>query len=665
MSGLRTFASLEIKAVDDDKRIIEGWASTAEPDRVGDILDPKGAEFQLPVPLLWQHRQDQPIGEVIEAKVSTEGIRIKAQIAKAGVAEHIDLAWSMIRERLVKGLSVGWRPTEPPKVSDGYFLFAKWLWLELSAVTVPANQGATILAVKSLDAPAAALGQAAASSTAGAPASREPTRSRKVSIRPVATKTITEQISEFQATRETKRVRLNELAEKSAKEGVTLDTAEEEEYDRLDSEIESINKHVHRLEKLEAHNKAVAVEAKGATSDQAVASRSGHQISVNPVKLDPGIGFARAVKAMVVSHLDRRDMLSVAKEMYPSDTRLHAHVTYRQNLPNIVAQIKAAVPAGTTTQTTWASALVDPTNLADEFIEFLRPATIIGKFGTGNIPALRALPFNVRMIEQTQGGTGYWVGQGAPKPLTAFGFSPVTNVTTKVAAISVITEELARFSSPSAEQLVRDSLIASLVERIDRDLLDPAEAGTTNVQPASLTNGLVALTSAGTSADNARTDLANIMADFVAANIDPSSAVIVMPTTLALALSFLVNSLGQPEFPGLGMMGGNINGIPVITSQYVANASGAGNMVVVVAAREVFLSDDGQVTVDMSREASLQMLDNPTNNAATGNPTTMVSMWQTNSIALRAERFINWSKRRATAVVYMDDVNWGSIGSPA
>jgi hypothetical protein len=138
-----------------------------------------------------------------------------------------------------------------------------------------------------------------------------------------------------------------------------------------------------------------------------------------------------------------------------------------------------------------------------------------------------------------------------------------------------------------------------------------------------------------------------------------------MPATLALALSVQVNSLGQPEFPGLSMSGGRLNGIPVIVSQYAANASGGGNLVIAVNASDIFLSDDGQVTIDASREASLQMLDNPTNNSATATPTTMVSMWQTNSVALRAERFINWSKRRDDAVVYMDDVNWGSIGSPA
>jgi hypothetical protein len=87
--------------------------------------------------------------------------------------------------------------------------------------------------------------------------------------------------------------------------------------------------------------------------------------------------------------------------------------------------------------------------------------------------------------------------------------------------------------------------------------------------------------------------------------------------------------------------------------------------VVAINQDEVFLADDGAVSIDVSREASLQMLDNPTNASSTATPTTAVSMFQTNSIAIRAERFINWAKRRSEAVAYMDDVNWGSVGSPS
>jgi HK97 family phage major capsid protein/HK97 family phage prohead protease len=639
----RAYSLLELKSVDDDLRTIEGIATNVQPDRLGDIVEPKGASFKLPLPLLWQHRRDEPIGHVIAARVTDDGIHIKAQIAK-GVLPRIDEAWALIKAGLVKGLSIGFKPHDAEQISGSFGMrFKTWEWLELSAVTVPAHAEASITLVKSIDAKdLAETGETSRLHTPGDTGTRAVHYGTKA---PVMTKTYAEQIRDLEGTIAAKASEREQIHTKAVDEGRSKDGDERDKFDALGKEIESLTQELADARELEKLNIQKAAPAAGSTPAAASATRQGiGHISIKET-LPPGIGFARAVKARVVSRLDSRNIHEVAKEMYPSDDRLHAH-------------LKAAVPAGTTTQTVWAAPLVDPTNLAGEFIEYLRPATIIGKLN------LRRVPFNVRMIEQTGGGTGYWVGQGAPKPLTSFAFEAITLAFTKVAAISVITQELARFSTPSAEMLVRDGLRDALVERIDRDFIDPAEAGTANVQPASITNGLTALTSAGTSADNARTDLANIVSTFVEANLNAQGLAIIMPTTLGLALSFQVNSLGQPEFPGLSMEGGTLNGIPVILSQYAANASGGGNLVIALNQREIFLADDGAVTVDASQEASLQMLDNPTNNSATATPTTMVSMWQTNSIALRAERFINWAKRRDDAVVYMDDVNWGSIGSP-
>ncbi len=640
----RAYSLLEIKSVDDDARIIEGIATNIQPDRLGDVVEPRGAQFKLPLPLLWQHRRDEPIGHVTAARVTDEGIHIKAQIAK-GVLPRIDEAWALIKAGLVRGLSIGFRPEEAEQIQGTFGMrFRSWEWLELSAVTIPAHAEASITLIKQLDAQSSAeTGEAVRHHTPGDTGTRAVPYGQPKA--PVMTKTYQEQIRDLEATIAGKTTEREEIHAKSMGEGRSKDGDERDTFDKLGTEIESLQRELKDAKEMETLNMQKAAPVVANTPQQSGLSRQGiGHVSVKE-NMPKGIGFARAVKAKVVARMDSRNVHEVAKEMYPSDDRLHAH-------------LKAAVPAGTTTQAVWALPLVDPTNLASEFIEYLRPATIIGKLN------LRNVPFNIRVIEQTNGGNGFWVGEGRPKPLTAFGFAPILLAYTKVAAISVITEELARFSTPSAEMLVRDGLRDALVERIDRDFIDPAEAGTTGVQPASITNGLTALTSAGTSADNARTDLANLMSSFVEANIDPTGVAIIMPTTAALALSFMVNSLGQPEFPGFGMMGGNINGIPVITSQYAANASGGGNLIIALNQREIFLADDGSVTVDASREASLQMLDNPTNNSAEATATQMVSMWQTNSIALRAERFINWKNRRADAVVYMDDVNWGSIGSP-
>ena len=109
------------------------------------------------------------------------------------------------------------------------------------------------------------------------------------------------------------------------------------------------------------------------------------------------------------------------------------------------------------------------------------------------------------------------------------------------------------------------------------------------------------------------------------------------------------------------MMGGTLEGIPVITSQYVTQG-----VVTAVAAPEIYLADDGGIDVSMSREASLQMDTAPTNAISDGGSpeapvaTSLVSLWQTNSVGVRAERFINWRRRYTAAVAYLTSVGWGN-----
>jgi HK97 family phage major capsid protein/HK97 family phage prohead protease len=641
----RAYSLLTVKSVDDDQRIIEGIASTPEPDRQGDIMDPKGAMFSLPLPLLYQHRQGEPIGHVIAATVTDAGIEVRAQIAK-GVLPEIDKAWALIKAGLVRGLSIGFRMKEAAFIKDtGGYRVTKWDWLELSAVTIPANADANIQTIKSLDAEhLAASGRARVTPRPGDTGTAQVRLAQK-GADPM--KNINERKQAFLAEKAAKVAKLNELM--GADDGATLAPETQEQFDAITEEVKAIDGHLARLETLEQVNKAAAVPAVGGNVEDAARSRGGQVISIKE-NLPPGIEFARAVMVKVNAALQYRNPVELAKEVYPDSPRIQAY-------------LKGAV-AGANTQTpVWAGALVDPTNLSSEFAEFLRPQTIIGKFGANGIPSLRRIPFNVRIIGQTSGGEGYWVGEGAPKPLTSFQVAPTTLTWAKVGNIAVVTKEMMRFSSPSAEMLVRDELARAIVERIDTDFVDPAKAASTNVSPASITNGLSALSSAGTSADNARTDIANLLEQFILNNIDPTNLVLIMPNTLCLALSVMVNSLGQPEFPGLTLRGGTLMGIPVIGSQYAANQSGAGNLVIAVNASDIYLSDDGDVTVEMSTEASLQMLDNPTNNALTATPTTMVSMFQAGAVALKAERFINWARRRTAAVAYMDDVNWNAIGS--
>ncbi|MFN9108531.1 MAG: phage major capsid protein, partial [Bacteroidota bacterium] len=457
-----------------------------------------------------------------------------------------------------------------------------------------------------------------------------------------------DQIKSFEESRTLKATEMADIMEKSAETGETLDAEQAERYDTLETEVKAIDAHLKRLRAAEAIQ---AAQAKAVSPDVAKAGTARvpamHTMVKSAPKADPGVRFARVVKCLGMAQGNWVGAVEVAKQVYG------------ERDPGIVNTIKANVTAGSTLTGSWAENLVgDETSAFADFVEFLRPMTILGRFGTAGIPSLRRIPFRVALVGQTNGGAGYWVGEGKPKPLTAMDFSRTTLEPLKVANIAVLTMEVLRDSSPSAELLVRDQLAAALGARMDSDFIDPAKSASAGVSPASILNGISAIPSGGNTADAIREDVRSVFAAFIAANNAPTSGVCVMSSTTALGLSMLVNALGQPEFPGITMMGGTFAGLPVITSEFMPTVSG-GSYVALVNAQDIYIGDEGGLTVDMSTEASLQMLDNPTNDTVTPTATTMVSMFQTNSVAFRAERTINWARRRASAVAYLSAVNWG------
>jgi HK97 family phage prohead protease len=156
----RAYTVLEIKATaEEGKRTFTGIASTPTTDRMGDIVEPKGAQFKLPIPLLWQHNSDDPVGHITKAVVTESGIEIEGEITTLPAEEsqtelglRLLKAWQMLKSKLVRGLSIGFNPLEHTHIDGTYgYRFLKWEWLELSAVTIPANQEASITAIKSAD----------------------------------------------------------------------------------------------------------------------------------------------------------------------------------------------------------------------------------------------------------------------------------------------------------------------------------------------------------------------------------------------------------------------------------------------------------------------------------------------------------------------------------
>ena len=152
----RAFSILEVKSVDEDKRIIRGVATTPTVDRVGDIIDPLGVKFDNPLPLLWQHEHDKPIGTVKFDNPTKAGINFEAEIASTDepgtLKDRLDEAWQSIKMGLVRAVSIGFRAIEYAFMDTGGVRYVETEVYELSAVTIPANADALITSVKSIDA---------------------------------------------------------------------------------------------------------------------------------------------------------------------------------------------------------------------------------------------------------------------------------------------------------------------------------------------------------------------------------------------------------------------------------------------------------------------------------------------------------------------------------
>ena len=453
-------------------------------------------------------------------------------------------------------------------------------------------------------------------------------------------KTLAERIAEFEAKRAELIKQKDEIVNKAVvDEGRSFDEHENEQIAQLDGDLKAVDE---TLAVLKAHEKA-AVGAARVISQTAGREGEGHDLrggSIVSVKsnVPPGVRFTRFALAMAKAKGNVMQAHEIAKHAYkdtPEVVNALGAAVAIGSTRDLVE--KAAVAIGTTSDAAWASPLVAYQEMSAEFIELLRPATILGRMA-----ALRRVPFMMRAARQLTGTAGAFVGEGAPKPVGRQTYDNVNLGFAKAAVIVVMSDELVRFSNPQAEMLARDDMIAGIATYLDRRFIDASFAGVANVSPAAITNGVAPIVSSGTTLAAIDTDVASAMAMFTASDLDPATAVWVMSPATALRLSMKRTTQDEPAFPGLSMQGGSWYGLPVIVSSAMpVSGSPAARQIALVTQNEVFLADDGAVSIDMSQEASVQMDDAPTAGAQS-----LVSLWQNNLLGIRAERYINWAARR-------------------
>ena len=624
----RLYALIQVKAFDEEQRILEGMATTPTPDHGDDVVEPFGVKFKNPLPFVLHHNQHTPVGTVNFGRPSAGGIPFTARIPKVTepgiVRDRTDEAWHSAKYGLLRGVSIGYLPIKAERRATGGRHLKEIEVYELSMVTVPMNAETTILSIKSLDAAAlAASGRTDRSEMPGVPG----LRTKAAAMIPIS-----QQIETEQKDLREKNNRLDDLETKDQNDG-GLTPEEATERDALTKEVDTLATKISRLRTRESAQAALAgpvpYQAPGRTAAPAAAA------PVQVVNLEKGIRFARYAMAIAAGKGGRNDTLDYARRWDGQTPEVSAYLKASWGLSgeqmSQLISLKAIAGTATVGSPAWGGELAYADNLASEFVELLRNATIIGR-----LPGLRRVPFNVRVGVQTGGATVNWVGEGLVKPVGELDFTSATLTYSKIAGIVVMSDELVRLSSPSAEQVVRDDLVAAIQEFMDQQLLDSTVAAGAN-NPASLTNGVTGTAATGTTAADLRDDINDIlMTPMDAADMSMNNVVLLMPGAVARGIWSLTSTLGQAEFPTMTPTGGTLQGFPVI----VSNSVPAGN-IIAVKADEVWLADDGQVTLDASNQATLDMA---------GSTSAVFSLWQRNCTAIRAERWVRWQKRRSAAV---------------
>jgi hypothetical protein len=278
-----------------------------------------------------------------------------------------------------------------------------------------------------------------------------------------------------------------------------------------------------------------------------------------------------------------------------------------------------------------------------DFVNFLYSKTLFDQLN------FRKLPADVRVKGQDGAFTGYFVGEKKPIPASIGSYSEVDLRRLKAAGLTYLSRDLIERSAPAAELLFRDGVVSAISQAVDT-LAFSATAASAGVAPAGLLNGITGAASVGGRIQDLFTDLAYLTGIFVTAKNADGDLTLVSNRIIANQIAHLLRAdNGLPAFAGqVTMNGGNVNGLPYKTGDNVLS----GNLLLIKPS-DVWVIADSGVRVELSADATIEADTAPTGEGSgpTAQSASMVSMFQTDMVAIKAVRDINWQYRRTSTIV--------------
>jgi hypothetical protein len=298
--------------------------------------------------------------------------------------------------------------------------------------------------------------------------------------------------------------------------------------------------------------------------------------------------------------------------------------------PRVSEAVKGAIAAASTAN---ASTLVQFPTAAAGFLESLRSISVFDRLMAGGM--VRA-PLYTRSIVVSTGATGANPGEAEIKPISSLQLDGALLRPIKTSAIVVATEELIKFGMPTP--------------LFDSELRRAVSAVTNSQFLAGLVAATTPTASAGATAANILTDLKTLL-DAIDYGEGARLYFITSPDD-AKGIGTVINAAGQLQFPNFSVVGGGevLPGIVGLISSDLP--SGAA---VMLDATQLLAGDEG-VTIDASRQATIQLNTSPDSPATAS--TVPTSLWQQGLAAIRCERVFGYTVARSGAVASLSGVNY-------
>jgi HK97 family phage major capsid protein len=219
-------------------------------------------------------------------------------------------------------------------------------------------------------------------------------------------------------------------------------------------------------------------------------------------------------------------------------------------------------------------------------------------------------------------------------------FTNPTLDTIHAAAIVVVTDEVLQSAAPGAEAAFARALRQGVSDVVDERFL-------TEIAPAVATIATA----------SPQTDLRNLLT-----TVNSGGAGVlywVMSPRVANVISTKIAANGQRLFEGMTPTGGQLLGLPALVTNQMPNIGGSPATL----RDSLWLVDASQIAanaetieVDLARHTTLEMDNAPTMDGIAPTATQVVSLWQTDSVAIRAQTWFGCEKLTSNAVAVLDAV---------